>query len=187
MSSSLLTALSFSPPSLACRLFVCLSDSSTSEFRHPVWEWVISSKLIWPLMIGSGTHSSVSDWPGDQEANFPRCSRRIVVALNYHLLCAVHVRGCGFVTSVCWCVCGDRARVCLCKCLSVSKELTTGGLAIMSSSSIGRWRGWKTHSSLSHTNTHAYKHTYTHKCWILISGNPQYLYFLSSLLFPPSL
>ncbi len=53
----------------------------------PVREWVISSKLIWPLMIGLGTYSSVSDWPRDREANFPWCSWRIVVALNYHLLC----------------------------------------------------------------------------------------------------
>lgn len=66
---------------------VSLTVSSASEFRRPVQEWVINSKLIWPLMIGSGTHSSVSDWPRDEEANFPWCSWRIVVALNYHLLC----------------------------------------------------------------------------------------------------
>lgn len=64
----------------------------------PVRQWVISSKLIWPLMIGSGTYSSVSDWPRDKEANFPWCSWRIVVALNYHLLC---VSVCVCTTSVC--------------------------------------------------------------------------------------
>lgn len=45
-------------------------------------------------MIGLRTYSSVSYWPRDKEANFPWCSWRIVVALNYHLLC------------VCVCVCG---------------------------------------------------------------------------------
>lgn len=61
--------------------------SSASVPRRPVREWVISGKLIWPLMIGSGTCSSVPDWPRDEEANFPRCLWQIVVALNYHLLC----------------------------------------------------------------------------------------------------
>lgn len=62
-------------------------SASATVFRHPVRVWVISGELIWPLMIGSGTCSSVSDWARDEEANFPWCSWRIVVALNYHLLC----------------------------------------------------------------------------------------------------
>lgn len=117
---------------LPSSLSLCLWLSSC-----PVREWVISSKLIWPLMIGSGTYSSVSDWPRDEEANFPWCSWRIVVALNYHLLC------------VCVCVCSSAVCVhvqeCLHKCLSVCvwKELKTSGLAIMSScSKQGRWRDW---------------------------------------------
>lgn len=74
--------LLLSPPSVSLHL-----SDSISELQPPVREWVISSKLIWPLMIGSGTYSSVSDWPRDEEANFPWCSWRIVVALNYHLPC----------------------------------------------------------------------------------------------------
>lgn len=58
-------------------LSLCLSSSastlhlSPSYFSRLVQEWVISSKLIWSLMIGSSTYSSVSYWPGDKEANFP--------------------------------------------------------------------------------------------------------------------
>lgn len=79
----------------------CWSSSAStlhpfpSYFSRLVQEWVISSKLILSLMIGSSTYSSVSYWPGDKEANFPWCSWRIVVALNYHLLCVL----------VCVCVC----------------------------------------------------------------------------------
>lgn len=127
--------------------FILCSTSSLSLrlSQCPVREWVISGKLIWPLMIGSGTHSSVSDWPRDKEANFPWCSWRIVVALNYHLLCAcvrVYVCVCVYHKCVASADC-IHVQECLHKCLSacVWKELRPSGLAITSSrSKQGRWR-----------------------------------------------
>lgn len=113
---SSLSFLSLHPFAFSPSVSLRLSDSSISELQPPVQEWVISSKLIWPLMIGSGTYSSVSDWPRDAEANFPWCSWRIVVALNYHLLCVCvcSTRACTVTACVC---------KCLHKCLRVWKEL----------------------------------------------------------------